>query len=66
MIELIPVLARIIARSASGALVAYGVIPHVAGAEMAMDPDLALMIGAGIGALAEGFYALSVKFGWAK
>mgnify|MGYP003459522747 CR=1 FL=1 len=64
--DLIPVIARIIARYASGALVAYGVIPHEAGAELAMDPDLALMIGAGLGALTEGFYALAVRFGWTK
>lgn len=64
--DMIPVLSRIVARYASGALVAYGVIPHEVGADLAMDPDLALLIGAGIGILTEGCYALAVKFGWTQ
>lgn len=61
---LVSVMARIVARYASGALVAYGLIPHEVGQELAMDPDVAIAIGAAIGALAEGFYALARKLGW--
>jgi hypothetical protein len=64
--DLIPVFARILLRYVSGALVAYGVIPHEVGAELAVDPDLALAVGAVIGALTEGFYALARRNGWAK
>lgn len=60
------VIARIVLRYVSGALVAYGFIPHEVGAEVAMDPDLALILGSGIGAVTEVFYALAVKRGWAK
>jgi preprotein translocase subunit Sec61beta len=55
--DLIPVIARIALRYLSGALVAYGVIPHETGAELAMDPDLALVVGAALGAVVEAFYA---------
>ena len=58
--DLIPVIARIILRYASGALVAYGLIPQEVGAEIAMDPDVALVLGTAIGAATEGAYA------WAK
>ncbi len=61
---MIPVLARIILRYASGALVAYGVIPHETGAELAMDQELALILGAAIGAVTEGFYAFAKRKGW--
>lgn len=60
------VIARIVLRYLSGALVAYGVIPHEVGAEIAMDPDLALILGGVIGAATEAFYALAVKRGWTK
>ena len=62
---MIPVLARIILRYASGALVAYGVIPHEVGADLAMDPELALALGAAIGVVTEGFYAFAKRQGWA-
>lgn len=55
--DLIPVIARIILRYVSGALVAYGFIPVEAGAELAMDPDVALVIGAALGAATESVYA---------
>lgn len=58
--DLIPVIARIVLRYLSGALVAYGVIPQEVGAEMAMDPDLALVFGTVLGAATESAYA------WAK
>jgi hypothetical protein len=64
--DMAPVIARILLRYASGALVAYGVLPHEVGAELAVDPDLVLVVGFGIGALTEGFYALARRNGWAK
>ena len=64
--DLIPVLTRIFLRYASGALVAYGVIPHEVGAELAMDPEIALIVGTGIGIATEAFYALARRQGWAK
>lgn len=57
--DLIPVIVRIVLRYASGALVAYGVIPQEAGAELAVDPDIALIVGAALGAVVEGFYAVA-------
>ena len=60
------VIARIILRYMSGALVAYGFIPHEVGAEVAMDQDLALLLAGAIGAVTECFYALAVKRGWTK
>lgn len=64
--ELIPVIARIVLRYASGALVAYGFIPQEVGAELAIDQEVALILGAALGAATEGFYALARKKGWAK
>jgi hypothetical protein len=55
-------IARILARYASGALVAYGAFSH--GDAELIQPDLALMIGAAMGALVEGVYALARKRGW--
>ena len=42
---MVAVLSRIIARYLSGALVAYGVLPPEVGAELALDPDVALVRG---------------------
>lgn len=61
---MIPVIARIFLRYASGALVAYGVIPHEVGAELAMDQEVALILGGVIGAATEGFYAFAKRKGW--
>ncbi|WP_283177903.1 hypothetical protein [Gemmobacter sp. 24YEA27] len=57
------VIARIIARYLAGALVAYGLLEHPDA--RAVEPDLAILIGAGIGMLTEGAYALARRFGWA-
>ena len=62
---MIPVIARIVLRYLSGALVAYGLIPQEVGAEIAMDPDLALAVGAAIGVVTEGAYAFAKRKGWA-
>lgn len=63
--ELIPVIARILLRYLSGALVAYGIIPVEAGAELAMDQEVALVIGAAIGAVTEALYTLAKRTGGA-
>lgn len=62
---MIPVLARIILRYLSGALVAYGFIPQEVGSTLAMDQEVALALGAAIGVLTEGFYAFARRQGWA-
>ena len=56
---MIPVIVRILARYLSGALVSYGFIPHEVGADLAVDPDVALVLGAIIGAATEGVYAFA-------
>jgi len=58
------VVVRIIARYLSGALVSYGIIPHEAAAELAMDPDVALVLGALVGGITEIAYAYAKKWGW--
>lgn len=55
-------LARIAARYVAGALVAYGLIPH--GDADVIQPDLALAIGAIMGAIVEGVYAVAKRKGW--
>lgn len=59
------VLTRILARYLAGALVFYGLIDPDSGAELAVDPDVALLIGLLIGAITEGAYALARRWGWA-
>lgn len=61
---MVAVLSRIIARYLAGAMVAYGVIPHEVGAELAVDPDVMLVLGTIIGAATEGIYALAKRAGW--
>ena len=59
------VITRIVLRYLSGLLVGYGVLPHEVGSQLAVDPDVALVLGAIIGAATEGFYAWAKKKGWA-
>lgn len=59
------VIVRILLRYLSGALVSYGFIPHEVGADLAMDPDVALVLGGIIGAITEAGYAFAKKRGWA-
>lgn len=60
------VIARIIARYLSGALVSYGFLAQDLGAEVATDPDILLALGVGIGVITEALYAVAVKNGWVK
>lgn len=57
-------LTRILARYVASALVTYGFIAAPDAA--VMEPDLAILIGVAVGAVAEGAYALARRFGWAK
>jgi hypothetical protein len=59
------VIIRIVMRYLSGALVSYGIIPHEAAADLAMDPDVALVLGAIVAAATEAGYAFAKKRGWA-
>lgn len=58
------VITRIILRYVSGALVAYGLIAQEAGVELAIDPDLTMVIGAAVGGATELFYAYAKRRGW--
>lgn len=58
------VIARIIARYASGALVSYGLLSPDAADLIFMDPDVLIAIGAGLGILTEAVYAVGRKRGW--
>ena len=61
----VAVIARIVARYVSGALASYGLVSPEVGAELAMDPDVALVLGAIIGAVTEGIYAWVKQRGYA-
>ena len=58
-------LARIIVRYLAGALVAYGLITPDVADSGATDPDSALAVGAALGVLVEGVYAVAKARGWA-
>ena len=64
------VIVRICIRYAAGALVIKGFIPEQIGNQIAADADilnvLEVVTGIGLGALAEGWYWLARRFGWAK
>lgn len=60
-----PVLARIVSRYLAGALVSYGLVGVETGAALAVDPDLAILIGAVLGAATEVIYAIAKRKGWA-
>jgi len=55
-------LARIVLRYLSGALVSYGVL--ASGTDLSLDPDLVLVLGVTLGAVAEAAYAIAKKRGW--
>lgn len=57
---MVPVISRILARYLSGGLMTVGLLSPDLAAEFAMDPDVALVLGAIIGAVTESVYA------WAK
>ncbi len=60
------VLIRIGLRYGAAFLVARGFLSADDGATLATDPDVQMVIGTALGALAEGWYFLARKFGWSK
>ncbi len=62
---MVAIVSRIVARYLAGALVAYGLIPHDLGQELAMDPDVAIAIGAALTIVTEALYAFAKRKGWA-
>ena len=62
---MIPVISRIVARYLSGGLMSIGFLPPEIAEQFAMDPDVALVLGAIIGAATEGIYAWAKRQGWA-
>lgn len=62
---MVPVISRIVARYLSGGLMSIGFLSPDLAQEFAMDPDVALVLGAIIGAATEGIYAFAKRQGWA-
>ena len=64
------VIVRIALRYVAAALIAKGVFTSEAGDMFAADPDIAQVVEVGLGlafsALAEAWYYLARRFGWAK
>lgn len=58
------VLARILLRYLSGFLIAAGWLAPAY--DMSLDPDLVMLTGVALGAIAEVAYAMARKHGWAK
>lgn len=56
--------ARIVLRYVAGALVGWGLLGAEAGYQIGSDPDLAILLGMGIGAITEGAYLIARKRGW--
>ncbi|MCB1484851.1 MAG: hypothetical protein KDJ17_08155 [Hyphomicrobiaceae bacterium] len=59
-------LIRILLRYAAMALVTRGLISDDAGAILATDPDVQLVVGALIGFATEAWYVLARRLGWSK
>lgn len=59
------VIARIVMRYLSGALVAYGILPVDVAEQVAVDPDVVLIVGTALAVITEGAYAAAKRLGWA-
>ena len=59
------VIARIALRYLSGALMTAGLLDADLADTVALDPDLLMLVGAGLAAATEGVYAAAKKMGWA-
>lgn len=62
---MIPVVSRILARYLSGGLMSIGLLSPDMASQFALDPDVALVLGAIIGAATEAVYAFAKRQGWA-
>ena len=60
------VLVRITTRYLAGALVAYGLLEPDLAAELVLDPDMALIMGAIFASVTEFTYGLAHRYGWAR
>jgi hypothetical protein len=60
------VIIRIALRYGAAYLVARGFLSADDGATLATDPDVQMLVGAGLGAVAEGWWMLARKFGWER
>ena len=58
-------IARIVLRYLAGALVAYGLISEDVAQQIALDSDLAIVVGAAIGAIVEAVYTYAKRNGGA-
>ena len=56
--------ARILLRYIAGFLLLKGIIPQDLADQIANDPDLVMLIGAGIMLGVEGFYFVAKRMGW--
>ena len=65
MTDIAPVLVRIALRYGSAALIAFGIMSPEAADTVALDPDIALVLGLLIGAAVEGWYAWVRRHGGA-
>lgn len=59
------VLARIALRYAAAALITRGLLSADDGITVMNDPDLQLLVGAGLAAVAEGWRIVAKRMGWA-
>lgn len=60
---MIAVISRILLRYAAGAMVAAGYLDSNVGQQIGADPDLLIIVGTGLGTVAEIGYTLAKKFG---
>lgn len=58
-------ISRLILRYIVGAMVMYGLIGTETGEYLAVDPDLALIVGGILSVVVEGAYIFARKRGWA-
>ena len=62
---MISVIARIVLRYAAAALVTMGLLDSEIGYQIGADPDLLVLVGAGVALAVEMAYAAAKKLGWA-
>ncbi|MCB5410245.1 hypothetical protein [Pseudogemmobacter faecipullorum] len=60
------VLARIVTRYLAGALVAWGLLDPGTAAELTLDPDIAVILGAVFAFVTEVAYGFARHYGWER